>query len=91
MKVNNNIIGCTSPNTMKPNATNGRSYLEAWANYISMWIDSYEAAGIPIWGVTPQVRGGVGGCAYDTKRLGRLHHRRLCIGTGGMRLQVGPP
>lgn len=39
---------------MKPNATNGRSYLSAWADYISLWIDSYEASGIPIWGLTPQ-------------------------------------
>ena len=48
------MSGCVKPNTMKPNATNGRSYLSAWADYISLWIDSYEASGIPIWGLTPQ-------------------------------------
>lgn len=50
MKTNNSII-CHA---------NGRDgslrpeYHQAWADYFRKWIQAYEAAGVPIWGITPQ-------------------------------------
>lgn len=29
-------------------------YNQAWADYFVKWINAYQAAGVPIWGVTPQ-------------------------------------
>jgi glucosylceramidase len=29
-------------------------YNQAWADYFVKWINAYQAAGVPIWGITPQ-------------------------------------
>ncbi|HWE89789.1 MAG TPA: RICIN domain-containing protein [Pseudonocardiaceae bacterium] len=39
------------------NKTNGvllGQYDQAWADYFVKWIQAYQAAGVPIWGITPQ-------------------------------------
>ena len=52
MKTNGNMINsnavCLKNDTIKG------SYKETWANYITAWLTSYKAAGLPMWGLTPQ-------------------------------------
>eukprot|EP01052_Picozoa_sp_SAG31_P031903 SAG31_NODE_3435_length_4275_cov_15.841954_4_plen_271_part_00 len=49
MKTNNNMINsnaiCLKNDTLKG------SYKQSWANYIAVWLDSYAAAGLPMWGL----------------------------------------
>ena len=60
------MIGCgPEANAIKPNATNGRSYLAAWAQYYVYWLEGYKRAGVDIWGVTPQNEPGYRAQGYE--------------------------
>jgi glucosylceramidase len=50
MKSNNSMIG----NTGSGASTLQTQYYQAWADYFVKWIQAYQAAGVPIWGITPQ-------------------------------------
>ena len=45
--INSDVIG------LKDDVAEG-SYQQTWANYIVAWLDGYAAAGLPMWGLTPQ-------------------------------------
>lgn len=50
MKSNNSVI-CHA------NGTDGSlrpEFRQAWADYFRKWIQAYQTAGVPIWGITPQ-------------------------------------
>ena len=68
MKTNNNMINSAAV-CLKEDAAAG-SYKQAWADYILAWLQSFEAAGVSIWGLTPQNEPGARqanfeSCAYD--------------------------
>jgi glucosylceramidase len=52
MKNNNNMIN-SAPVCLKNDTSQG-SYRQAWATYIKLWLEAYEAQGISLWGLTPQ-------------------------------------
>ena len=52
MKTNGNMINSNA--VCLKNDTARGSYKEAWANYITAWLTGYKAAGLPMWGLTPQ-------------------------------------
>jgi glucosylceramidase len=53
MKQNGNMIN-SAPVCLKDDTAAGNSYKQTWANYILAWLDGYAAAGLPMWGLTPQ-------------------------------------
>jgi glucosylceramidase len=52
MKNNGKMINSDVP--CLKNDTSAGSYKQAWANYIVKWLQGYEAAGLPMSGLTPQ-------------------------------------
>jgi glucosylceramidase len=52
MKTNDNMINSNA--VCLKNDTAKGSYKQTWANYITAWLTSYKAAGLPMWGLTPQ-------------------------------------
>ena len=53
MKTNDDMIDSYLP-CLKNDTAAGDSYAATWAAYIVAWLRSYEAAGLPMWGLTPQ-------------------------------------
>ena len=53
-QTNNNMINSLVP-CLKNDTAAGESYKRTWANYILAWLDGYAEAGLPMWGLTPQV------------------------------------
>ncbi len=52
MKGNGNMIDSSTP--CLKNDTAAGSYKATWAAYIVAWLEAYAAAGLPMWGLTPQ-------------------------------------
>lgn len=52
MKRNGNMINSDAV-CLKDDVPAG-SYVDTWARYIVRWLAAYEAAGLPMWGLTPQ-------------------------------------
>ena len=50
MKNNNNMINSDAV-CLKNDTAAGDSYAQTWANYILLWLQSYEAQGLAMWGL----------------------------------------
>lgn len=63
------ICSAAAPGLKDDDAVSGHSYREAWAQYIVKWLDAMDAAGVPLWGLTPQnepeaIQSAFESCAY---------------------------